>query len=121
MTLALTSGFVIDNKKAEARTYVGLQNGSYYYTDWDYGSTTVRISGGKLYFRGKVEYHGSTFASGSFRLKLKRNARIVASEEGTMFSIARSSFNSYIRSGCSIWFKMKNNKVTKINVGAFTG
>ena len=119
----------VNTKTAEANTIRKLPNGRYYYCDvMGFGRTNARIKNGYLVLEGEYcEYKkngiGFTYRKyGKLKLKLKNNAKMIRRHEGgRKQKIRKKDFSKHVKNGCALEIKIKNNKVTRIDISEYTG
>ena len=123
VSVFMTTLLICQSETVSAKTYKSLPNGKYYYTDtFDYGKTTIKIKKNKLIFKGELRDLKTltVLKTGKFKLKLKKKVKLVQWQEGSSRSIKLSQFNSAVKNGAAIDFKVKNKKVTRIDISPET-
>ncbi len=107
-----------------------LPDGEYYYCDTtEYGHTKVSFNNKQLTINGMYydySYESKTLDTrherkGKLKLKVASNVKIYGWEEGVKTKVAKKSFKSWYRYGCALTFKIKNNKIVRIDVSPYTG
>ena len=58
---------------------------------------------------------------GKLKLNVASNVKIYGWVEGVKTKVAKKSFKSWYRYGCDMTFKIKNNKIVRIDVLPYTG